>query len=106
MNSGNSVQVPVLASAAATGPLPVPGLRWQLGPKASAALVVMSTAALATFTLEGRISTEAPWVPIMAANATLAGGAGQAFVAIAQALPEMRLNWTGNAGAVTAWVMA
>jgi len=106
MTSGNDVQQLVAASAAATGPLPVAGLRWQLGPKAGGALVVQSSAALATFTLEGRISPEAPWVAIMTASTLLNAGAGQAFIAIAQTLTEMRLNWTGNAGLVTAWVMA
>jgi hypothetical protein len=106
MPLGQDVQDLVTASAAATGPLPVAGLRWQLGPKAQAALVVQSSAALATFTLEGRITPSAPWVALHAANAALAGGAGQVLQAIAQALPEMRLNWTGNAGLVTAWVLA
>lgn len=106
MMNGHDVQVLVSASAAASGPLPVAGSRWQLGPKAPAALVVLASAALASFTLEGRISPEAPWVSIMTADTSFSGGAGQKLVAIAQALPEMRLNWSGNAGAVSAWVMA
>lgn len=106
MMNGHDVQVLVLASADAAGPLPVEGARFQLGPKAPAALVVTASAALASFTLEGRITPTAAWVSLMTADTSFSGGAGSKLVAIAQALPEMRLTWSGNAGLVSAWVMA
>lgn len=106
MPSGNNVQPIVTASADAAGPLPLEGVLWQLGPKGAAAVVVQASAALASFTVQGRITPLAPWVALHTANTALSGGAGSAFQAIAQALPEMRLLWSGNAGLVTAWGMA
>jgi len=106
MNTGKNVQQLVAASAAATGPLPVAGLSYQLGPNLSALVVVQSSAALATFVVEGRVSPEAPWAQLHAPDASLAGGAGTKALAIASGMAEMRLNWTGNAGTVTAWLQA
>ncbi len=106
MPAGNNVQPLVTASAAASGPLPVEGVLWQLGPKSGAVVQVTASAALASFTVQGRITPLAPWVNLHTANVSLAGGAGEAVQAIANAMPEMRLQWSGNAGIISAWGMA
>lgn len=106
MISGKDTQRLVTASAAASGPLPVDGSRWQLGLEVSGVAVVQSSAALASFTIQGRISPDAPWVDLHSPNASLSGGAGSALQGISRVMPEMRLQWSGNAGTVSAWVMA
>lgn len=105
MPSGHNVQQLVTASTDASGPLPVEGLNWQLGPKTGAVVVVQGSAAVATLTVEGRITPTGPWVSL-ATSTGLSGGAGAVAIPIPNALPEMRLNWTVNAGTINAWGMA
>lgn len=102
MNTGKNVQQIVTAAVAAAGPS-APTF-FQPGPTNGCLLVVKSSAALASFTLEGRVSPEAPFVTLMAADTGLVAGAGQKRAEVTCVMAEMRLNWTGNAGSVDAWL--
>jgi hypothetical protein len=102
---GKNVQLLVLASAAAAGP--GAGVVFQLGPEGRGIAQVTATGgALASFTVQGRLDPAGTYVDLHTANVSLAGGAGSARQEISMVMPDMRLQWSGNAGTITAWLMA
>jgi len=105
MPQGKNTQVLVAASAAAAGP--AAAVNFQPGPEGRGMLIVqVAGGALASFTLQGRLDPAGEYVDLHAANLSLVGGAGSARQEVSLVCADMRLTWAGNAGTVTAWLMA
>lgn len=102
MLTGKNVQKIADVAGGATGAQA--GVQYQLGPDVGGALVV-EFGTTGTVMLQGRISLDAPWANLLAANLTEAAGLVQA-VSIGRTHPEMRLNIVANGSTIKAWVMA
>lgn len=74
---------------------------FQLGPDVAGTLVSNITAT-GSFTIEVRISPEAPWATLGSAISTV----GASITNMARAFPEMRINVSANTGTIQVWIMA
>lgn len=70
-----------------------------LRPGAAAKVAIQATGdGVTTYAIEGRVSSAAPWVEVVAA------GTADLAPALIDWLPELRLNVSAGAGTVTAYV--